>query len=565
MNLKTKLILSFTMIVVLVLVGCAGFINRVSTINKNTIEVSSSMEAINISRNLQTNFIKINNLLLSSLDEHNKSKVDEFTKQIEVLVEIDNKLMYKYLNIDTEWVSEEETLFNKFKDELNSYRISRGKILNLIKEGQYEQAFIHQGINESEWRQIDELQEKIINLNIEQGDNKGIENNITYRTSLKLTSITATLILLLCTIIGIYLYKYIMKNLNRIEAFSIRLNNADFTEGIKIDNMDEFGYIAEKLNRAQEETRILVKTIIEDSSELSASSEELFAIVEEMDSKIGIINDATKSIGSEMEETSSGTEEVAASIEEVEANMNILSQKAIDGKENSTLFKERALKVQEDGKRAVKESRELFSDNQAKILKAIEEGRVVDDIKIMADTISELSEQTNFLALNATIEAARAGEAGKGFAVVADEVRKLAEESKRTAADVKITIDKVQQAFGNLSENSTQVLTFIEEKVNPQFNEYIKVGESYFGDADLVSRLSEEIANMAGEVDATINEVSKAIVNIANKTEQSFTNTLAIESNLAEASEGMEQISQTAEVQSKMAEELNGAVIEFKV
>lgn len=382
---------------------------------------------------------------------------------------------------------------------------------------------------------------------------------------MKLTLTIGILIVSACTSIGVYLYKYIMKNLNRMEEFADRLNNADFTEDIKIDNDDELGRIAEKLNIAQAGTRVLIKEMIKDSSELSTSSEELFAIVEEMDSKIGNINNSTRTIGGEMEETSAGTEEVAASIEEVESNMNILSQRAMDGRENATVFKERALKVQEDGRKAVKETRNLFSENEAKILKAIEEGRVVEDIKTMADTISELSEQTNLLALNAAIEAARAGDAGKGFAVVADEVRKLAEESTKTAADVKVTIDKVQEAFGNLSENSTGVLKFIETRVNSQFEEYIKVGESYYNDADYVSEISEEIANMAEEVDATVNEVSRAILIIANKTETAFTNTIAIESNVSEALEGMDQISQTAEVQSKMAEELNGVVCEFKV
>lgn len=38
----------------------------------------------------------------------------------------------------------------------------------------------------------------------------------------------------------------------------------------------------------------------------------------------------------------------------------------------------------------------------------IEEGKIVDIIKVMADTIASISEQTNLLALNAAIEAATA-------------------------------------------------------------------------------------------------------------------------------------------------------------
>ena len=66
----------------------------------------------------------------------------------------------------------------------------------------------------------------------------------------------------------------------------------------------------------------------------------------------------------------------------------------------------------------------------------LKNGKVVDNIKIMADTIGSIAEQTNLLALNAAIEAARAGEQGKGFAVVAEEVRKLAEQSSQAVTGI---------------------------------------------------------------------------------------------------------------------------------
>lgn len=353
--------------------------------------------------------------------------------------------------------------------------------------------------------------------------------------------------------------------LKKIKDLAERLSLYDFSEPVMITRKDEFGQTGDALNKAQENVNTLVKEIMENSQEISASSEELSATAEELSSKAISINEAINNIAGGMQESSATSEEISASVQEVDSSINKLAEKAMEGSSNANKSKEKAAEVQENSKKAIDETRNLYAQKKNNMLKVIEEAKVVDNIKIMADTIGSIAEQTNLLALNAAIEAARAGEQGKGFAVVAEEVRKLAEQSSQAVTGIKDTITKVQEAFKSSIDTGSDILEFINKEVNEQLDAYGETGNQYYRDSDFVSGMSEEFAAMSEEITATVGQVNEAIQNMAETAQKSNEEAETIKEGTDETTKAIEQVALTAQSQAELAQKLNEMVQQFKL
>ncbi|WP_446896965.1 methyl-accepting chemotaxis protein [Clostridium sp. LBM24168] len=357
------------------------------------------------------------------------------------------------------------------------------------------------------------------------------------------------------------IHKYISKVVN----MSNNMANFDFTGKFETTTKNEFAEIFRSLEKAQSNIRELVTAIMENSQSMSASSQKLSATSEEISSKVLGINEVISNVISGVEDRSATAEEITASIEEVESSINELSGKAMEGSDNANKSKEKSTSAEKKGKNSVEEAEKIYSEKRKKMLQSIEEGKIVANISAMADTISDIAEQINLLSLNAAIESARAGEHGKGFAVVADEVGKLAEQSSNAVSGIKDTITKVQNAFSNLSHDSRDILKFVNEDVQGEFEEFMQVSTEYYNDSEFLSKMSEEVASMSEELTATINQVSEAVQNMANAAQESSEHAESIKSNVDETTKSVEQVAQTAQHQADIAQKLNNMVMKFKI
>ena len=207
----------------------------------------------------------------------------------------------------------------------------------------------------------------------------------------------------------------------------------------------------------------------------------------------------------------------------------------------------------------------IYEEKEGKILDAIKDGEVVKEVSKMVEAISAIAEQTNLLALNAAIEAARAGEQGKGFAVVSEEVKKLAEQSSISATSIQETVKKVQSAFKKLSDNSNEVLGFINADVIKHFNEFISSGEYYYDNAEEISKKLSDIAAMSQQLNASMDEINSIVESMATNSEESTKNSTKILDDITRTTVSMEQVASTAESQAILAQDLNELIEGFKI
>ncbi|NOW06204.1 methyl-accepting chemotaxis protein [Clostridium beijerinckii] len=563
-QVRAKLISSFLLVAILIaIVGTIGGI-EVKRVNKNAETMYSvNLQSVNEILSIKSNMSQIKSEVSVIMYDQNKKETDQAKKNITDMVTEDNEYIAKYEKLIM--TAEEKENWTKFTDNVTKYRDARNRIIDAADLNDSnevaKQYMIFVPVEEEMLASLD----KVIEINLAAA--KVASDNINLASAR--TNVIMTLMsiagFIIAILLGVFISSHINKPLRKIRDYAERLAMYDFSTPITITRKDEFGQTGIALNKAQKNVNILVKEIMENSQDISASSEELSATAEELSLRARSIDDAIANISDGMQESSAAAEEISASVEEVDSSVNELSGKAMEGSSSSSKSKEKATEVKNNGKKAIEETRNLYAEKENKMLEVIEDGKVVDNIKVMADTIGSIAEQTNLLALNAAIEAARAGEQGKGFAVVAEEVRTLAEQSSQAVTSIQETITRVRDAFKNSIDTGNDILSFINTEVHRQFNAYMETGDQYYNDSNFVSMMSEEIAAMSEEITATVGQVSEVVQDMAQTTQKSSEEVTTIKESMDEATKAIEQVALTAHSQAELAQRLNEMIQKFKI
>ncbi len=314
-----------------------------------------------------------------------------------------------------------------------------------------------------------------------------------------------------------------------------QIARGDLTLRGKVTN-DALGNVVDSVNYMLDNFTKVLERVRKGALDVSSSSNQILVASEQM------LNGAVQQ-DQEITNTSSAVEELTVSMKQVSNNAEASAEAA-----------RRALDAAEQGNRAVRDTLDGMQRIRASVQATAKKIKSLGDrsleISEIISVINDITEQTNLLALNAAIEAARAGEAGRGFAVVADEVRKLAEHSRNATKDIAALIKAIQA-------ETNEAVVVMEEGTKE-----VEVGARL---ADQAGKALEAISSVVRQSAELVQEISLASKQQVRGTE-GVANAMQIISNITrQTSQGARQTARTVEELVKLSEQLNEALSQFRV
>ncbi len=302
----------------------------------------------------------------------------------------------------------------------------------------------------------------------------------------------------------------------------------------KVERHDELGRMADSFNNMLSGVQMMIKDIIEATTDLVTDAEQLSTVSQS--SKEGIYNQRV-----ETENLARAMTEMVAAVSEVARSSSIAAGAA---EETDNQVKAGKTNI-EDTVQALSEL-DLGLQNLFEVITKL--SAKTDQIESVLDVISGVAEQTNLLALNAAIEAARAGDHGRGFAVVADEVRKLAAQTQGSTQEINDIIDDLQ----NSAQDAVRSMEFNRKQAISTVERAQLAKDSLEKTTDAVNRMKEmniQIASATEEQNAVVEEINRNVVTISSISETSVTES--------------EQVASSATYLAALGEKLNLAVSRF--
>ncbi len=380
----------------------------------------------------------------------------------------------------------------------------------------------------------------------------------------KFVGIASFIIIFIAIVVTIILTGFFISPINIATDELICMANGDFSRQIPdkiLLKKDETGKLAGAMQRMQFSISGAIREVLKETSivndNVNNQQEKVTALLGDIEG----ISATTQELSAGAEETAASTEEMTATAENIGESVAHVANKADKGIDTAKQITDRAEAMKKNAIEAVDKATSVYSTTQTTLKQALEDAKAAEKITTLSNTILGIAEETNLLALNASIEAARAGEAGKGFSVVAGQINKLAESSKNSAAQIQSVTNEVITSVDNLSNCASDLLKFLDETVNHDYDSMVKTGEQYSKDADEINGLVVDFKNTTVKLKEMIDALITTIDEVATANDESAKGTTAIADNASGIAESANRIveyaNETIECTTKLEQSVN--------
>jgi len=502
-NLKiaSKLLLSFSLILILTVVLGVTSITQLGQVNATTTEINTNwLPSVRVLLTLKSNLALLRNIEMQHVMSNDVADMDGSAKFLSNIKADIQKNMSAYAPMVTE---QERSNYELLKDKLPQYMEEDKKIVDISRAFRKDDALREiRSDSLAAIVELDKLVEKLVKINSDGSASAASNGEAIYgKAKTWIIGLMTAMVLL-----GIGLAVWVARVVSQPLSFAVEVARCvaggDLTASIEVRSSDETGQLMQALK------------------DMNLS---LQKIVGEVRSGTDTIATASGQIAAGNQNLSQRTEEQASSLEQTAASMEELTSTVKQNADNASQANQLAASASEvaiHGGTVVSQVVSTMGAINTSSKKIVDIIGVIDGIAF----------QTNILALNAAVEAARAGEQGRGFAVVAAEVRNLAQRSAAAAKEIKSLIDDSVEKVG--------VGTRLVDQAGSTMDEIV-------ASVRRVTDIMGEITAASQEQTAGIEQINQAISQMDQVTQQ---NAALVEEAAAAAASLQDQAGSLAEV-----------------
>lgn len=333
---------------------------------------------------------------------------------------------------------------------------------------------------------------------------------------------------------------------------------------LEVTRSDEIGRLASGANEMKRNLQHLVKNVSKGAEFVAASSEELTANSQQAAQSVESAAKNTVKLSEGAEKQRQTVEALETLIDEMHVQMGELLNAAEDMKAAISDCEQKTAIGREKADHAVEQIKliEAQVQSSADLVEGL--GARSKEIGSIVETIGAIADQTNLLALNAAIEAARAGEHGRGFAVVSDEVRKLAEQSRDAASTIATLIGHIQAD----TESAVQSIRKGNNSVSTGAESVKETGAAFEGIEEQIRRLSSNIVQSIERMEVVSDSsdmIQVSMEEINNLSKEAEEEAQDVSAAAEEQSAVMNEMAEASGKLAELAQDLQNEIQRFKV